>query len=98
MSLTITHLLNGLLAFPGVSAAVPEPLPFVVQAGLPDAAELLSPFKLTVNDQPNGSVSIGGYARVRPREWKDGDHLKLTYRLGPRLIVGHFGNSDRFGA
>src|SRR5271165_6239138 len=43
MSLTITHLLNGLLAFPGVSAAVPEPLPFVVQAGLPDAAELLSP-------------------------------------------------------
>ena len=43
MSLTIALLLNGLLAFPGVSAAVPEPLPFVVQAGLPDAAELLSP-------------------------------------------------------
>jgi len=43
MSLTITLLLNGLPAFPGVSAAVPEPLPFVVQAGLPDAAELLSP-------------------------------------------------------
>ncbi len=98
MSLTITLLPNGLLAFPGVSVAVPEPLPFVVQAGLPDAAKPLSPFKLTVNDQPNGSVSIGGYARVRPREWKDGDHLKLTYRLGPRLIVGHFGNSDRFGA
>ena len=54
-----------------------------------------SNFKLTVNDQPNGSVSIGGYARVRPREWKDGDHVKLTYRLGPRLIVGHFGNTDR---
>src|SRR5271157_5498155 len=43
MSLTITLLPNGLLAFPGVSVAVPEPLPFVVQAGLPDAAELLSP-------------------------------------------------------
>jgi len=43
MSLTITLLPNGLLAFPGVSVVVPEPLPFVVQAGLPDAAELLSP-------------------------------------------------------
>ena len=47
MSLTITLLLNGLLAFPGVSVAVPEPLPFVVQAGLPDAAELLSPSQTT---------------------------------------------------
>ena len=36
-----------------------------------------SNFKLTVNDQPNGSVGLGGYARVRPREWKDGDHVKL---------------------
>ena len=43
MSWTIAFLVNGLLAFPGVGDAVPEPVPFVVQAGLPDAAELLSP-------------------------------------------------------
>ena len=54
-----------------------------------------SNFKLTVDDQPERSARFGGYATVRPREWKDGDHVKLSYRLGPRLIVGHFGNTDR---
>ena len=54
-----------------------------------------SNFKLTVNDQPNGSAGLGGYATVRPREWKDGDRVNLSYKLGPRLVPGHFGNADR---
>ena len=32
---------------------------------------------------------------VRPREWKDGDRVRLSYKLGPRLVPGHFGNTDR---
>ena len=34
---TSALLVNGLLAFPGGGDAVPEPVPFVVRAGLPDA-------------------------------------------------------------
>ena len=52
-------------------------------------------FKLTVNGQPDGFAGLEGYATVRPRQWKDGDGVKLSYRLGPRLIPGRFGNADR---
>ncbi|MBV8126261.1 MAG: glycoside hydrolase family 127 protein [Planctomycetaceae bacterium] len=41
--------MNGLPAFPGVGDAVPEPVPFVVRAGLPDAAELLSPSQVHID-------------------------------------------------
>ena len=54
-----------------------------------------SNFKLTVNDQAKTSTGSRGYAVVRPREWKDGDRVNLSYKLGPRLILGHFGNTDR---
>ena len=43
MGLAIALLVNGLLAFPGGSDAVPEAVPFVVPAGLPSAAIALSP-------------------------------------------------------
>ncbi len=53
-------------------------------------------FKLTVNDGPEeGSGGLMGYARVRPREWKDGDRVHLSYKLGSRLVPGHFGDTDR---
>ena len=54
-----------------------------------------SNFKLTVNDQPDGRGGLGDIKAVQPREWKDGDHVHLSYKLGPRLIPGHFGNTDR---
>ncbi len=55
MSLTLALLVNGLLAFSGDVGAVPEPVPFVVQAGLPDAALILSP----------AQVHIGGWLGAR---------------------------------
>ncbi len=54
MSWTIALLVNGLLAFPGVGDAVPEPVPFVVQAGLPDAARC---------SLPRRSTSAAGWGR-----------------------------------
>ena len=37
---------------------------------------------------------MSDYEPVLPREWRDGDRVKLSYNLGPRLIPGHFGNTD----
>jgi DUF1680 family protein len=41
-------MLNSVLAFPGGVDAVPEPVPFVVQAGLPDLAQVLSPAQIHI--------------------------------------------------
>ncbi|MGO9470668.1 MAG: glycoside hydrolase family 127 protein, partial [Isosphaeraceae bacterium] len=57
----------------------------------PWAAEL----KLELNKQPIEPLAHAGWAVVPPREWKDGDRLKLTFRLGARLVPGQFGNKDR---
>ena len=80
MSLTITLMLNGLLAFPGGGDAVPEPVPFVVQAGLPDAALVLSP----------SQIHIGGWlgARIDANEKNrllavDTEPLLAGYRKRP---------------
>ena len=54
MGLAIALLVNGLLAFPGGSDAVPEAVPFVVPAGLPSAAIALS---------PRGFISAAGWER-----------------------------------
>ena len=56
---------------------------------------LVSDFKLTVNDEPGVSTGTLGYAVVRPREWKDGDRVKLSFTLVARLILGHFGDTGR---
>jgi hypothetical protein len=52
---TIALLVNGLLAFPGGGDAGPEPVPFAVRAGLPDATLVLSP----------SQVHIGGWLGAR---------------------------------
>ncbi len=54
-----------------------------------------SNFKLTVDGETKTTIGLGGFLSVRPREWKDGDRVQLSYKLGPRIIPGHFGNSDR---
>jgi DUF1680 family protein len=61
---------------------------------------LVSEFKITINDGPSFSAGTSsGYAAVAPRgqlrEWKDGDRIKLTYRLAARLVLGHFGDTGR---
>jgi DUF1680 family protein len=48
MPLTVSLLLKCLLAFPGAEKSVREPVPFVVQAGLPDATVVLSPSQIHV--------------------------------------------------
>ena len=48
-----------------------------------------------MDGETQSSIGIGGFLSVRPREWKDGDRVQLSYKLGPRLIPGHFGNTDR---
>ena len=80
MSLTITLMASGLLGFPGGSDAIPEPVPFVVQAGLPDAAGLLSP----------SQIHIGGWlgARIDANEKNrllnvDTEPLLAGYRKRP---------------
>ena len=55
MSLTVALLVNGLLAFPGGDNAVPEAVPYVVPAGLPSVAIMLSP----------AQVHIGGWLGAR---------------------------------
>ena len=52
MGLAIALLMNGLLAFPGGSDAVPEAVPFVVPAGLPSAA---------IGFLPRGFISAAGW-------------------------------------
>ena len=80
MSWTIALLVNGLLAFPGEGDAVPEPVPFVVQAGLPDVALVLSP----------SQIHIGGWlgARIDANEKNrlltvDTEPLLAGYRKRP---------------
>ncbi len=48
MSLAIALMVNVLLAFPGGADEIPEPVPFVVAAGLPDAATVLSPSQIHI--------------------------------------------------
>jgi DUF1680 family protein len=50
-------------------------------------------FKVTVNDEPSLTVVKPGYATLQTREWKDGDRVRLSYPLGPRLLPGRFSNS-----
>jgi len=80
MSLTIALLVNGLLAFPGGGDVVPEPVPFVAPAGLPDAALVLSP----------SQIHIGGWlgARIDSNEKNrlltvDTEPLLAGYRKRP---------------
>ena len=56
---------------------------------------LVSDFKLTVNDEPSVSAGTLGYAVVRPREWKDGDRVKLSFKLVARVLLGHFGDTGQ---
>ncbi len=55
MSLAIALMMNGVLAFPGGADAIPEPVPIVVEAGLADAASVLSP----------SQIHIGGWLGAR---------------------------------
>ncbi len=48
MPVTLSLLVTSLLTPPGGVASVPEPVPFVVKAGLPDAAQVLDPFQIHV--------------------------------------------------
>jgi hypothetical protein len=52
-------------------------------------------FKVTVDGETQGSIGVGGFVSVRPREWKDGDRIQLSYRLAARIIPGQFANRDR---
>ena len=56
---------------------------------------LVSDFKLTVNEEPGISTGTLGYAVVRLREWKDGDRVKLSFRLVARMLLGHFGDTGQ---
>ena len=47
----------------------------------------------TFNGRPDGAARPGASHGAGP-EWKDGDRVDLSYKLGPR-IVGHFGNAGR---
>src|SRR5271157_3520149 len=80
MSWTMALAVNGLLAFPGGGDAGLEPVPFVVQAGLPDAASVLSP----------SQIHIGGWlgARIDANEKNrlltvDTEPLLAGYRKRP---------------
>jgi hypothetical protein len=58
-------------------------------------ASWAAPLKLELNKQPLEAQTQEGWAVVPAREWKDGDRVSLSFGLGPRLILGHFGNTDR---
>jgi DUF1680 family protein len=51
--------------------------------------------KFELNKQPVEPTVHSGWATVPPREWKDGDRLSVSFRLGARLILGQFGNTGR---
>src|SRR5205085_83972 len=52
-------------------------------------------FKLTTDGEKHSSLGSAGYVDVRPREWKDGDTVQVSCELGPRMITGNFGNTER---
>ena len=52
-----------------------------------------APLKLELNKQPLEVRTLQGWAVVPAREWKDGDRLGLSSRLGPGMIFGHFSNA-----
>jgi uncharacterized protein len=54
-----------------------------------------APLKLELNKRPLEAQTHEGWTVVPAREWKDGDRVRLSFRLGPRLVPGHFGNTDR---
>jgi DUF1680 family protein len=56
---------------------------------------LVSDIRLTVNDEPSVSAGTAGYAAVRPREWNDGDRIRLSFKLVARLVLGHFGETGQ---
>ncbi len=73
-----------------VHLAQPAPFGLLVRVA-PWAAGL----KLELNKRPIERPDHGGWASVPPREWKDGDRVKVSFRLGARLVPGQFGNTDR---
>jgi DUF1680 family protein len=50
---------------------------------------------LALNEQRLEPMPISGWATVPAREWRDGDRIGLSFRLGASLIAGHFGNTGR---
>jgi DUF1680 family protein len=54
-------------------------------------------FMMAVNNQSElaGREKFSDHAIVQAREWKDGDRVTLSYKLGPRLLTGHHGNAGR---
>jgi hypothetical protein len=52
-------------------------------------------FKLAGDGEIQTSPGIGGYVSVSPREWRDGDRVQFSYKLGSRITPGHFGSADR---
>ncbi len=52
-------------------------------------------FRLTLNEQPLEPVVQADWAIVPAREWKDGDHIGVSFQLGARLIAGQSGNKER---
>lgn len=54
-----------------------------------------APLKLELNGQPLVAQTHDGWTIVQARRWNDGDRVGLLFRLGPRLVPGDFGNTNR---
>jgi DUF1680 family protein len=54
-----------------------------------------SPLTLEVGKKPVQAEVKDGWAMLPAREWKDGDRIGLSFRLGPEMRLGGFTNSGR---
>lgn len=50
---------------------------------------------LALKGQSIETTATGGYVVVRPREWKDGDQIDVSFSMRPRRVLGRFGNEGK---
>jgi hypothetical protein len=50
---------------------------------------------LTTRDSAPGIRNESGWLEIAPREWKDGDVVRLDFGVGAHQVVGEFGNEGK---
>ena len=68
-----------------------SPAKFGVKVRIPAWA---APMEVQVGDQ-RYTTDSAGWVVVPSREWKSGDQIAVAFHLGPKLILGEYGNAGR---
>jgi hypothetical protein len=71
---------------------VERPVTFAFKVRAPAWA---GPMQMQINGKPAAASLHDGWLELAARAWKNEDRVRLTYTVGPRLIVGEHGNAGK---